>query len=342
MKVALLGFPQAGKCTLFSLLTGRHVSESRKEAESIEGRAPVRDTRIDAIAEIVKPRKTRYAETTFVLCPDIREKSDKRDWLEAARRCDLLCMVLRTFSSESVYHPRGSVDADRDRASLETELLLADLELIETRLERIRKEKRAGQAAAQALEEKTLLKGRDAIGADKKLSLLDLETHELNSIKSLGLLTLIPVLWVYNVDEGEARPDADDALTMLCLIEKEIMDIQDIDERKEYLEEMGLACSGVERMNRVVRNALGLISFYTIAGDEVSAWTVRNGTPAPAAAGKVHSDMERGFIRVEVISYNDFVAAGSEKAAKDQAKTQLKGKDYIIKDGDICFFRFSV
>lgn len=359
-KVALLGLSQAGKRTLFSLLTGRNVPENRKESESIEGQASVRDPRVDAIAGIIKPKKIRYAQTNFVLCPDIMEGSDKRYWFEPARQCDLLCIVVRAFSSESVYHPSGSVDADRDRANLETEFLLADLELIETRLGRINKDKREGQTPAQALEEKTLLKCRDAIEAEKKLSLLELEPHELDSIKSLGFLSLMPVLWTYNVDEKDLRREdavpscnlqseiknqkskIPDSLTISCLIEREIMDIKDADERKEYLKEMGLGHSGLERMIKAVHDALGLISFYTIARDEVSAWTVPEHTLAPAAAGKVHSDMERGFIRVEIIKYDDLIMKGSEAAVKEQGKVQLKGKDYAIEDGDICFFRFSV
>lgn len=342
MKAALLGFPQAGKRTLFSLLTGRRVSETRKESDSIEGQAPVHDSRLDAIANVVKPRKMKYAEMTFVLCPDIKAVSDGRDWLEAARRCDLLCMVVRAFKDESVYHPSGSVDAERDRASLETELLLVDLELVEKRLERIGKEKREGQAPAQALEEKTLVKCAKAIESEKKPGDLDMEIHELESVKSLGLLTLKPVIWTYNVDENDVTDKGNGPVAIACKIEREIMDIEDAEERKEYLAELGLTSSGVDRMNRAAYDALGLISFYTVIKDEVRAWTIRKGTPAPAAAGKVHSDMERGFIRVEIIGYDDFIAAGSEALAREQGKAHLKGKDYILEDGDICTFRFNV
>jgi len=141
MKIALLGLPQSGKKTLFTLLTGRDVPEHRAEGEVLEGVAPIRDPRVDVLAEIARPEKTRYAENKVVLCPDVTEGTGKRDWLEAARRCDLLCLVVRDFASESVYHPKGSVDAVRDLRALETELLLADLELIEKRLERLAKER---------------------------------------------------------------------------------------------------------------------------------------------------------------------------------------------------------
>lgn len=343
MKVALLGFPQSGKRTLFSLLTGRSIPPGTKDVEGVDGVAPVRDSRVDTLAAIVKPRKTTYAETTFVYCPDINEGSDKREWIEAAKRCDLLCMVVRAFSSPSVYHLKGSVDADRDRASLQMEILLADLELVEKRLERIAKERRGGQTAAQVLEEKTLTRCKEAIEADKNPRDLNMEARELTSVRSLGLLTLKPVVWTYNVDESDVREKGDDSrLAIACEIEREIMSIQAADERAAYLQELGLTSSGVDRMNRAVFAALGLISFYTIGEDEVRAWAVRKGAFAPEAASKIHSDIERGFIRVEVIKYDDFVTAGSEHAVREKGKMELRGKDYIVQAGDICHFLFNV
>ncbi len=343
MNIALLGFPQAGKKTLFTLLTHRKIPAGRKETESVEGRAPVRDPRIPAIAAIAKPKKTTYAETTFVLCPDIQTSNDKREWLEAARRCDALCVVVRAFADESVYHPAGSVDAARDRANLRGELLLADLELIEKRLERISKEKRGSpQAASQAVEEQTLAKCQQILEQDKMPSESDLKPHELLSVRNLGLLSLKTVMWIYNVDEKDVRELGTDPVTIAGKIEEEIMGIEDLAERSAYLRELGLQSSGVDRMNRAAYESLGLMSFYTMGEDEVRAWTIRKGTAAPAAAGKIHTDIERGFIRAEIIKYDDLIKAGSEAAVKEQGKEMLKGKDYIIQDGDICFFRFNV
>jgi len=342
MRVALLGISQAGKRTLFTLLTGRKVPDGRKEDESVEGHAPVRDPRVDVIASLAKPERTKYAETVFLLCPDISEGSGDRFWLETARRCELLCMVVRAFSTESVYHPRGTVDPKRDRANLETELLLADLELVEKRLERIAKERRAGQTHLQAVEERTLLKCKQAIEAEQKPGTLKLDTEEQASLRSLGLLTLKPVIWVYNVDEKDVKEGGLDPVTISCKIEQEIMAIEDPEERRQYLAELGLTSPGVDRMNRAVYDTLGLMSFYTMGEDEVRAWTILKGSVAPTAAGKIHTDIERGFIRVEVIKYDDLVAAGSESAVKAHGKVQLKGKDYVIEDGDICNFRFNV
>jgi ribosome-binding ATPase len=345
MKIALLGLPQSGKKTLFSLLTGREVSEHRAEGESVEGVAQIRDPRVDVLSEMASPESTRYAENRVVLCPDMSEGSGKREWLDAARRCDLLCLVVRDFAAENIYHPSGSVDAGRDRRALGTELLLADLELIEKRLERLAKEKKGVKTPAQAKEEEVLLRCRDAVESECGVNTLALNEEELTAIRSLNLVTLMPILWIYNVDEdrvGSSAGGADGEFYISALIEKEVMGIDDAAEREEYLRDLGLASSGLDRLNAAAYDALGLMSFYTMGKDEVRAWTIRKGTPAPAAGGKIHSDIERGFIRVEVIKYDDLVAAGSEAAAKAQGKALLKGKDYVMEDGDICHFRFNV
>ena len=158
MKIGILGLPQAGKRTLFSLLTGRSVPESRRPGEALEGIAPIRDPRVDALTRICRPQRTTYAENSFILCPDLVEGTGQRAWLDAARRCDLLCLLVRDFKSDQVYHPAGSVDLKRDRTLLDAELILADLEILLNRLNRIDKEKKAGQSAAQAIEETALRK----------------------------------------------------------------------------------------------------------------------------------------------------------------------------------------
>lgn len=348
MKVALTGFTQSGKKTLFSLLTRRAIPPGRTESEAVEGVAQIRDPRVDALSAICKPAKTTRAENLFVLCPDITS-GEERVWLEPARRADLICMVLRDFASGSVYHPAGSVDADRDRRNLHAEMILTDLELVEKRLERMEKEKRAGQTPAQVLEQKTLLKCKAHLESEKDLNALPLETHEKMAIRSLEFLTLKPVVWVYNVDEGRLATElkkravgSDGSCAVSCLIEGEIMALEDPQARQEFLKELGVESSGVDRLNQAVYDAMGLMSFYTIGSDEVRAWTIRKGTLAPAAAGKVHTDIEKGFIRAEVMKYDDLVKLGSEKAVKEAGRMQLKGKDYIVEDGDICHFRFNV
>ncbi len=343
MKIALLGLTNTGKKTLFKLLTGRDVPASMKPGEILEGVGPIRDKRIDILAEIFKPDKTTYAENHFVLCPDITEGSQTREWMDPARRCDLLCILIRAFKSEAVYHPAGIVNPERDKANIETELLLADLQLVETRLQRLAKEKKAGQSQAQKLEEDILKRFQAALDEEKLLSTVCLEPHEETVIRSLDLITRTPILYAYNISEDDIGNNFDAGIFVIsCKIEKEIDAIEDPGEQQEFLEAMGLSSPGLERINAALYNALGLMSFYTVGEDECRAWTIKKGASAPAAGGKIHSDIERGFIRVEVIKYDDLIKLGSEQAVKAKGKLQLQGRDYIIEDGDICHFLFNV
>jgi len=343
MKIALIGLPQAGRKTLFTLLTGRTVPEVRKPGETIEGVASIRDARIDRLASICKPKRTVYAENHFVLCPDAVTGTGAREWLDAARRCDLLCLVVRSFASDQVYHPEGSVNAARDEENLRTEILFADMELVDKRLTRIAKEARSGSNAEQKLELETLQKCMTALEAGSPLSALTFDPQALVAIRSLGLLTLIPLMVLRNVSESElASIEAGGPLAVSCQIEQEIAAMAEESERREYMEAMGITEPGLDRVNAAAYDALGLMSFYTAGKDECRAWTIRKGSPAPVAGGKIHSDIERGFIRVEVIKFIDYIEAGSEHAAKERGKMLTKGKDYIIEDGDICHFLFNV
>lgn len=348
MKVGLLGFQQSGKKTFFSLLTGRKQTGllALKEGEALEGIAPIRDPRVDVLTNMFKPERTKYAENIIVLCPDIDPKDQKRAWLESARHCDLLCLLIRAFSSPEVYHPLGEVNPERDRNSLESEIVFADLEVIEKRLERIDKEKKAGQTPRQIQEEKALLKIKETIEKEMRLFSPALNSQELDVVKSLSLLILKPVIWAYNVDEENLGRQADQkdgvVFNISCRIEEEIMALENPADRALYLKELGVSFSGLDRLNQTAYDALGLMSFYTVGEDEVRAWTIRKGTFAPEAGGKVHTDIQRGFIRVEIIKYDDLIAAGSEAAAKARGKMQLKGRDYVLEDGDICHFRFNV
>jgi GTP-binding protein YchF len=343
MEIGIVGLPQAGKRTLFKLLTGQGVPESRRPGEVVRGTARVQDPRVDELARICTPRKITFAENTFVLCPDVVDGPGKRGWLDAAKRCDLLCLVVRAFAAEGVYHPHGSIDPGRDRVEIETELVLADLELVLNRLLRIQKETRGGQRAAGGAEERALKKAEAALEASQPLVSVNWSEEERAAIRGLGFVTMQPVLWAYNVGEQDlARNFGPGVFTVSCRIEQEIAAIENAGERREFLADLGLASTGLERVNRAAYAALGLISFYTIGPDEVRAWTIRRGASAPRAGGKIHSDIERGFIRVEVIAYGDLIAAGGEKEAKATGRVHSRGRDYVIQDGDICHFLFSV
>lgn len=343
MNISIIGLPQSGKRTLFSLLTGREVT-SGQLSETLEGVAPVKDPRVDSIAQIEKPEKITYAETFIKLCTDIDPGSGNTSWIETARLSDLLCIVVRDFSSEEVYHTDGSVDAERDKQNIEAELLIADLSLTESRIERIAKDrKRFKPTYDQQIEENTVIKFNNALNDNIILSTLSLSEEELASVSSLNFLTLKPILWCFNVNEDKiSGDDNENIFRVSALIEKEIMAIKNSEERSAFLNDLGISESGVNRLNSAAYDLLGLMSFYTMGSDEARAWTIKKETLAPAAGGKIHTDIERGFIRVEVIKYDDLMKEGSEQAVKAAGKSFLKGKDYLLEDGDICNFRFNV
>ena len=348
MRIGLLGYEQAGKRTLFTLLTSRAVPEGRKAAEALEGVAHIHDPRVDVLSRLCQPERTTYAENHFVLCPDVASASAAvggagREWLEAARRSDLLCLVVRAFESDDVYHPEGTVDAARDRAALEAELGLADMMLCEQRLERLGRELKGAHTPAQVREQTALQKVLKTLEAERPVSEAGLDPDELASVRKFGLTCLLPRLWTYNVSEADVNRDfGPGSFAVSARIEREIAELGEASEREEYLATLGLTSSGLDRMNAAAYQALGLMSYYTIGSDEVRAWTIRAGAHAPEAGGKIHSDIERGFIRVEVIKYDELVAAGSEKAARERGKAQSRGRDYVMEDGDICHFLFNV
>ncbi len=343
MKIAILGLAQSGKKTLFSLLTGRSVPETRKPGEVTEGVAAIQDSRVDALSALYKPKKTTYAENQFVLCPDITAGGSSRQWMDPARRCDLVCLLIRSFDSPEVFHPAGSVDPERDRAMIATELILADMQLVETRLQRLAKEKKGSQTATQLMEEDILKRFNAALEEERFLSTVLLEPEEEKVIRSLDLVTRTPLICAYNVAEDDIGKDfGPGVFNISCAIESEIAAIDDEAERQEFMAEMGITQPSLERINAALYDALGLMSFYTSGADECRAWTIRKGSRAPVAGGKIHSDIERGFIRVEVMKYADLMAAGTEQGVKQAGKMQLHGKDYVIEDGDICHFLFNV
>lgn len=343
MKIALIGLPQAGKRTLFTLLTGRAVPETGKPGWTIEGAAAVRDPRVDELARIFDPEKTTYAENLFVLCPDASTDGGSHEWLDAARRCHLVCLVLRAFEDEGVYHPAGSVDAARDRENLEAELLLADMELVEKRLERLARESKSGLKPEQEREKAVLDRAWAHLEAGHRLADLDLSASERATVRSLDLVTFLPMLPVYNVSEADLGADyGDGTATVSCRIESEVAAIDEAPERAEFLEALGLSEPGLDRVNAAAYSALGLMSYYTVGEDECRAWTIRRGASAPEAGGSIHSDIERGFIRAEVMRYDDFIDVRSEAVARQRGMLSTRGRDYVVEDGDIMHFLFNV
>lgn len=343
MKIALIGYPQSGKRTLFSLLTRTDIIQHRHHTEIISGKAKVIDKRVDALSKIFNPQKITYAETEFLLCPDI-VVDENVYWSKQAHQADLLCVVVRAFSDTNIFHPLGSVNWQKDLDNITAELLFADLELVEKRLERIQSDELKKKLSnAQSLEKQTLTKCHKCLDNNKLIQSLSLSQDELNSINSLQFLTQKPILWCLNVDEENINNfNNKNVFTISAKIEQEINSIENKEEQIKYLHSLGLTDSGINRLNNAVYDTMGLMSFYTVGQDEVRAWTIKKDTKAPHAGGKIHSDIARGFIRVEIIKYNDLISLGSEQAVKAHGKSKVKGKDYIIEDGDICHFLFNV
>ncbi len=356
MNLGIIGLPAAGKKTIFHLLTGVRAEKAPTRDGLTLGVAAVRDPRVDRLSAMYKPKKTRYAEFEIALPPDLQPDTGRgAAWMEPIRRSDALILVVRAFAADHVFHIQGSVDPVRDVELIEIEFLLADLALAEGRIQRMDKERKA--KAFDAIREReyaTVKRCYDHLHAEKPLRTLDLADEDLKLIRSLQFLTLKPFVVVLNVGEDLHAAEAGlqglaDALRaqgatvafLSAAIEEEIAELAD-DEREAFMQDLGLAEPASHRLSRAAYQALGLISFFTTGPDEVRAWPLRQGAAAPEAAGRIHSDLERGFIRAETVPYEALIAAGSERAAREANHYRLNGKDYVVQDGDIIEIRFNV
>lgn len=356
MDLGIIGLPQVGKKTVFELLTGVAAEKAPSRSGITYGIAATRDPRIDRLSEMYNPKKTRYAEFNIALPPDIEPDAARSAvWLEPLRKVDALLHVVRAFEADHVFHVAGDVNPGRDLKLVETELLLADLGLVETRLERIEKDAKKGLDLGEGGRQKPVLERcREHLENELPLRTMELTADDAQLILSLAFLTLKPVVVAFNA--GEDLTDAESSLAGLvepieqqggvavflsASIESELNDLDD-DEREAFMEDLGISEQAAHRLSRASYACLGLISYFTVGPDEVRAWSVRDGAKAPEAAGRIHSDLERGFIRAETIAYEDLIRAGDEKAAKQQNLYVLNGKDYVVKDGDIMEIRFSV
>jgi GTP-binding protein YchF len=345
MRVGLVGVPGSGKSSVFSALTGQAVGTgyASKGGKSNIGVVKVPDPRVDALAELYEPKKTTYAEMTFTDLPGGSAKGIDRAALNAMREVDALCQVLRAFPGEAdeAAEPLGEL------RELESETLLADLEVVEQRVARLAKDRSNPRELA------LLERIQARLEEEEPLRSMELSEEERKLISGYAFLTLKPLLLVLNVPEEDASSalpaelrEAAEArgLGLVQLSAQVEMEIAQMDEadQSEFLESLGL---GEPAKNRFIRGAyelIDLISMLTAGPDECRAWPIARGTAAPRAAGKIHSDIERGFIRAEVIAFTDLIELRSEAACRDQGKLGVEGKDYIVKDGDVVNFRFNV
>ena len=348
MKAALIGLMQSGKSTILSAVSGKAVSPVGSVSIE-EVVVPVPDERLDWLTELYEPKKTVRATVDCIDLPglsfaDEHTRAAARRQFGQVRTVDMFVVVVKAY--EDGDDPAG------DLVELQTEFLLADLELVTTRIERLEKQihkptKTQGHDKAELALQKKLQEGLEA---EKPLSSIIENENELELVKSLGFLTLKPMMVVVNVGERQIDREFDlskagigDApVVVLCAsLESELAQL-DTDSRAEFMSDLGITEPAANKFVQSCYRTLGLISFLTVGKDEVRAWPIRNGTTALDAAGKIHSDIKRGFIRAETMAYTDLKELGDEKAVKAAGKTRLEGKEYVVKDGDIINFRFNV
>ncbi|MCL4499651.1 MAG: YchF family ATPase [Chloroflexi bacterium] len=349
MKVGIVGMPLSGKTTIFNALTGSTAPTGTfgggRKANLAVIKVP--DERVDKLSEIFRPKKTTYAEISFADIPGGGESGlGDAQTVELIKSMDALTLVTRAFESEAVPHPKNAINPADDLDDLRGEIIIRDLVQVEKRLERMAKERTKG------LEPDILKRCREALESERPLRSLGFTESELKLLSGFQFLSLKPSLVVANTGEesgvglDELKRQADDlGLPMLALcgtLESEIAAIPEQD-RSEFLEGLGIEEPASSRFIREAYRLCDLTSFLTAGEDEVKAWTVVRGTLAPAAGGKIHSDIERGFIRAEIVGYDDFIASGgSMVAAREAGKIRLEGKEYQVQDGDIINFRFNV
>lgn len=358
MKAGILGLSLVGKSTLFQLLTGSAAAPpgGRPEARIAVARVP--DSRVDRLAEIFHPKKRTLATVEYVDVPGVAKGAGSAlvD-LPALRGADAFVHVARLFESDSVPHPEGSVDPLRDASMLELELILADLGTVERRIERLEANIKKAKKAEDVAERVLFLRLKEALEAEKPLRELDLSDDEHRRLRGYSLLSEKPMLIVANLGEdamrGAAARLAESGLAALARkpglalqavsapIETEMARLSSED-AAAFREDLGLAEPGLDRVIRSTYELLGLVSFLTAGDDECRAWTIRRGTKARAAAGAIHSDIERGFIRAQVVAFDELAAAGSLAACRERGTLRDEGRDYEVQDGDVIEFKFNV
>lgn len=364
MKLGIVGLPNVGKSTLFNALTSAGADSANYPFCTIEpnvGVVPVPDPRLDALTKMYSPEKYTPATVEFFDIAGLVRGASQGEglgnkFLSHIRECDAILHVVRCFEDPNIIHVDGSVDPVRDVETINYELILSDLEIVERKLERLRKNARNDKSLAAELDfferlDRWLGDGKAARG-------MDITADEVEMLQDAPLLSLKPVIYVANVGEDDAGGEPKDnphynalkkyaegehadCCAVCAGIEAEIAEL-DPDEKAAFLDDLGIAESGLDRLIRASYELLGLISFLTAGPKEVRAWTIKKGTKAPAAAGKIHSDFERGFIRAEIVSFDDLMRCGSMLAAKEAGLIRSEGKDYVMQDGDVTVFRFNV
>jgi len=355
VQLGILGLPKSGKTTLFNTLTASHQATDKYSSSSQTnmGMATVRDTRLEALRDLFNPKRYVPATVQYVDIPGMKrgESAESLD-LAKLKTVDALVHVARAFEDPEILHSEGSVDPARDVDTLDLELILADHTIVEKRLDRLDKAVKRG-LTPEELRERQILADvvMPALESEKPLREVELAPDDEKRLRGFQLLSAKPILQVINVDEARAAQSPEElgikvrpavrAVTVSAPIELEISTLPP-EEQKEFLSDLGLAAPSLDRVTRASYDLLGVISFFTVGEDEVRAWTIRRGTKAREAAGTIHSDIERGFIRAEVVHCDDLIRLKTMAACRDAGLLRLEGKEYAMKDGDVAHFRFNV
>lgn len=346
--IGIVGLPNVGKSTLFKALTKKQVDASNYPFCTIEpnvGVVAVPDERLDALSKLNNSEKTIYTTIEFVDIAGLVKGASKGEglgnkFLANIREVDAILQVVRRFKDKNVIHVHGEVNPKSDREVIDLELILADLEIVSKILDKANAKIRGAHDKNDEKYFETLSKIKNTLESEKMISTLSLSEEEKLLIKSLNFLTLKPMLYCYNVDEEEVNDESQDGIAICAKIESELAELSDVD-AKEYMESLGMKETGLNKLIKESYKALNLITYLTSGPKESRAWTVEIGSRAPQAAGKIHTDFEKGFIRAEVINWKDLLESGGEVSAKEKGLIRLEGKDYIVKDGDTMVFRFT-